>query len=271
MRRVGLVRQLIRLAPVGHGRRGRAEVLAVGAETLLRRALSRTLSPERPRFVTLDLGGRPYRTAVREFSDLDVAMHILCERVYDVELEPPPEVVLDLGSNIGLSVLWFRHRFPAATIVAVEPDPRAFALLARNVAGLHRTHLLHAAVAGEPGRRTLALAGATVSSALGDRGGMGVQVDVVTIESIVQRFDLPRIDLVKIDVEGAEWEALSAWSGVGEPAAIVGEFHPDALPVPLERILSLLGGYVIEPRGRDGGDHFEFVATRRGSALREDQ
>jgi FkbM family methyltransferase len=265
--RARLLRQLVAIMPVGHGLRGRVGVLAVGAETLLRRAVRRPLRPEGPRFVTLDVEGRPCRVAVREFSDLDVARHVLRDRVYDVALDVPPEVVLDLGSNIGLSVLWFRHRFPSATIVAVEPDPRAVALLERNAGALPRTHLLHAAVTGSPGPRRLVLADATVSSALGESGDAGVEVEGVTIAALMRRFGLSRVDLLKIDIEGAEWEVLSDWTSGPRPAAVVGEFHPAALPVPLEDMLRVLDGYEIVPRDRSTEGHFEFVARRRGSAL----
>jgi FkbM family methyltransferase len=243
-------------------------VLAVGAETLLRRAVRRPLGPAGPRFVSLDVEGRPCRVAVREFSDLDVARHVLRDRVYDVALDVPPEVVLDLGSNIGLSVLWFRHRFPSATIVAVEPDPRAVALLERNAGALPRTHVLHAAVTGRPGPRRLLLADATVSSALGESGDAGVEVEGITIEGLMRRFGLSRVDLIKIDIEGAEWEVLSGWTGGPRPAAVVGEFHPRALPVRLDDMLRVLDGYEIVPRERSTEGHFEFVA-RRESALGE--
>src|SRR5205085_6344363 len=47
-----------------------------------------------------------------------------------------PEVILDIGSNIGSSILFFRDQFPAATIYGFEPHPETFQVLQRNVGAL---------------------------------------------------------------------------------------------------------------------------------------
>src|SRR6266480_4789441 len=47
-----------------------------------------------------------------------------------------PEVILDIGSNIGTSILFFRERFPTAKIYGFEPHPETFRILEKNVAGL---------------------------------------------------------------------------------------------------------------------------------------
>src|SRR5262249_30898338 len=41
--------------------------------------------------------------------------------------------VVDIGANVGLSAMWFSKNYPKSRIVAVEPSPVAFALLAQNV------------------------------------------------------------------------------------------------------------------------------------------
>ena len=56
--------------------------------------------------------------------------------------------ILDCGSHIGLSVAWFKRRFPKAQIIAFEPDPDSFRLLQTNVAvnGFQNVELLNVAV-----------------------------------------------------------------------------------------------------------------------------
>src|SRR5687767_12519644 len=58
--------------------------------------------------------------------------------------------ILDCGSNIGMSVLYFKFMYPSAEIVAFEPDPDAFACLSENVREnrLEGVRLVNKAVAG---------------------------------------------------------------------------------------------------------------------------
>jgi FkbM family methyltransferase len=56
-------------------------------------------------------------------------------------------LVIDCGANIGLSTLYFLTRFPNAHLIAIEPDPDNFKMLAGNTAGFSgRKTLLQAAV-----------------------------------------------------------------------------------------------------------------------------
>ena len=81
-------------------------------------------------------------------------------------LVPEPRVVVDLGSNIGLSILFFRLRFPDAEIYGVEPDPTAFDLLQRNVGGLGGVTVRQAAVGDHGGAATFWSAPGAVASSL---------------------------------------------------------------------------------------------------------
>src|SRR6266404_4480374 len=47
-----------------------------------------------------------------------------------------PKIILDIGSNIGASILYFREKFPDAKIFGFEPHPDTFRVLQKNVEGL---------------------------------------------------------------------------------------------------------------------------------------
>ena len=57
--------------------------------------------------------------------------HEVVERdVYKLQsLVFPPEVIFDIGANLGIYTLYAHRRFPRATVVAVEPHPANFAFL----------------------------------------------------------------------------------------------------------------------------------------------
>ena len=53
----------------------------------------------------------------------DLYEDIFINRVYEFEASRPDPRIIDCGSNIGMSVLYFKHVYPEARIVGFEPDP----------------------------------------------------------------------------------------------------------------------------------------------------
>jgi FkbM family methyltransferase len=119
--------------------------------------------------------------------------------------------VLDIGANIGAFSLWAAHRWPGCTINAYEPNPATFALLERSTRSYQMIRCHNAAVypSGNPdeafffrgvgdGQAGLVeeLAGTFGSEAI----GKGEQIRV----PVLHPGELPRADVIKIDVEGAE-------------------------------------------------------------------
>lgn len=67
-------------------------------------------------------------------SDVSAFVQVFADGEYDFSTERPPTAVLDGGANVGCAAVYFAHRWPAARIVAVEPDRQNFDLLVRDFA-----------------------------------------------------------------------------------------------------------------------------------------
>jgi FkbM family methyltransferase len=130
---------------------------------------------------------------------------------YYFEARSDTPTILDCGSNIGMSILFFKALYPKATIVGFEPGSATFAALEKNVQAnrLQDVTLHRAAVGGEDKPVSFfetSAAGSLTASVEPERGTEGqTVVDQVRLSRFIDR----RIDLLKLDVEGAEFAVLS--------------------------------------------------------------
>jgi FkbM family methyltransferase len=216
----------------------------------IRFALNELLPARRVRRYTV----RRSRQAVfvrHPVADAWVVHEVFNRRVY----EPPPAVgralagassprIVDLGAHVGAATLFFLQRFPAATVLALEPDPQNAALLRRTIEanGLHGQCELRQAAAGvAAGNATIE--GFSLLAHLA-RDGSEEAVDQLPVlrkyqagadSAPVEVVDVvPLIggaDLVKMDIEGSEWPILEdprfRASGI---SAVVVEYHPQGAP-----------------------------------------
>ena len=205
------------------------------------------MSERTPRLTPGEIALGPY--SVR-YSDLLT----LCPQWHDIfvlgslafeTMDPAPRI-LDCGANVGLASLFYKRRYPAARITAFEADPAIAALLAHNVRanGAADVEVVAAAVWTEAGAIAFQADGAdggAVASLGGGRAGAAVRVPAIRL---ADRLAHERIDLLKLDIEGAEAAVLTDCAGVLENVnAILLEVHeldPDRRRCP--DLLQLLAG-----------------------------
>jgi len=131
----------------------------------------------------------------------------------------PGMVFVDAGANEGLfTVLAARAVDPGGLVVAVEPSPRERARLRRNVArnGLAVVRVREEALADAPGKAVLRVADLehagqnTLGSFVYDgvHEATSVPVDCITLDQLIEEEAIDRVDVLKIDVEGAEMKVL---------------------------------------------------------------
>jgi FkbM family methyltransferase len=137
---------------------------------------------------------------------------IFNRRIYDFSSRRPDPFILDCGSNIGMSILYFKHVYPAARIIGFEPDPAIFPLLEENVTSnrLSDVRLVRAAVAGRAGNMTFNSDGKCESCLAEHRSSDAPgweRVDVACVR--LRDYLTEQVDFLKMNIEGAEWESLA--------------------------------------------------------------
>ncbi|HET7468585.1 MAG TPA: FkbM family methyltransferase [Gemmatimonadales bacterium] len=163
-----------------------------------------------------------------------LSREIFEEGEYWFSCERADPTILDCGSHIGLSIAWFKHRFPRARITAFEPDPETFQLLQTNVAvnRFDDVELLNLAVAAERGAARfygefgVAAPMASAHSLRHDwgtqRSGQSIVVNTVPLSDYITG----PVDYLKVDIEGAEIEVMaSVQSRLHLVRALGLEFH----------------------------------------------
>jgi FkbM family methyltransferase len=132
--------------------------------------------------------------------------------------------VVDLGANIGLTSVYLARRHHAHFIVAIEPVAANAALARRNLAlnGI-KAEVIEAVVGPQEG---VAYFRDAQASNVGHLADDGRQVAALNITTILSRVPTATVDLVKIDIEGAEDKLLSGdCSWLRRVSALMIEFH----------------------------------------------
>jgi FkbM family methyltransferase len=127
---------------------------------------------------------------------------------YNVSSEPPVETIIDLGANVGLSALFFTTKYPNAKVIAVEPEKHNYEQLVKNVAGFSNVYALKNAIWYE--NKELDIydgGGGEYAFNIVEANGASVgKTTCITINDIVEKYNLKKIDILKVDIEGAEKE-----------------------------------------------------------------
>jgi FkbM family methyltransferase len=162
---------------------------------------------------------------------LATAKEIFLKQEYSWAIQRLPDspIVVDVGANIGLASRYFLHHRPRAKILAVEAMPDTFEVTQKNlgipgIAGQCR--VINAAIWSNDGEVSIRLpsTGAYSRAAVGAEGDIVVQAS--RLDTILKKEDVRRVDLLKVDIEGAEVEMFrSADDWLTKIIALAIEFH----------------------------------------------
>ena len=155
--------------------------------------------------------------------EVQLAIELLEERR---ETHGDGVVVVDVGANVGVhAVTWATHLTGWGEVIAIEPQERLFYALAGNLAlaNAFNARAIWAAVGREKGRLEIPRLDYTRAGSYGSLElkfdervefiGQAVSYEAADLDSVLQvaidDFELPRLDLLKIDVERMELEVLA--------------------------------------------------------------
>ena len=186
---------------------------------------------------------REFRGRTFEFVETPTAPELIEEifndnyKMFEKEIDiRPGDIILDIGANEGIFAVLMGKMFPEAQIFAYEPVPRTFDTLLLNIQHneAYNVNAYQFGVGG-PGVSLAVLivskdfsGGSTAWCTYNSEHHDMVNVHLVTLDSIFERHAIERCRLLKMDIEGMEYDALYPTSMLPRVDFMVMEVHMNA-------------------------------------------
>lgn len=161
------------------------------------------------KYISINLLGLSHPIYLRSKTyDTNIFYQIFINEELGIKFENEINTILDLGGNIGLATLFLLRKFPLATFVTVEPENYNFKVLLKNTCNYKNIQCLKAGVFSkncnlflvdlEEGEASYQIVEDPKSFKILDK------INCVNIDFIKEKFNLKKIDLIKMDIEGSE-------------------------------------------------------------------
>ncbi len=186
--------------------------------------------------IELNLNDIKYPISLRGIkNDMLVFYEVFVLEGYKLKLDFEPSVIIDGGANIGLTTVFFKNQFPDAKVITIEPDKANFETLEKNLGYYSNVHninsgLLHknslVKITDKYGFGKSGLVTEEYNEELNNDDKNDV-LKTITMNDIVNDFNIKRIDILKIDIETSEKylfsENYSNWLSITK--VIIIELH----------------------------------------------
>ena len=256
-----ILTRLCQVAASSHGIRARVQTLVVSVALLLRRYAR--LRPRRSHPVTV----ADHRFLVRDHTEVLGLWEVFVAECYEHdELPRTASVVIDLGCSVGGALVWFTRRFPTARVIGVEADPITAGLARMNTEGYGSVLVENAAVTAVDGAsvRFRRVPNRSWGSSLTAESGETVEVRSTSVQGLIARHMLQGVDILKVDIEGAEHSALANAAALRGVGFVVGEYHPSRTHGWSDFTRPLAKQFRFDPPpDHDSDAPIDFVAVRR--------
>lgn len=180
-----------------------------------------------------------------EFSDLSVLDEIFNHNPYlPLHFTSQPEIIFDLGSNVGFSALYFHARFPNAKIFCFEPDPNNFSRLINNTKKIPSIKCFPLGISGKSEKKIFYQSPLFHSrNSIFSRNTQDKKIEItcITLKDAFELTNVNTINLLKFDIEGSEFEMFDSFREFNKIEIITGELHPSLWKkATLESMLQIL-------------------------------
>ena len=160
---------------------------------------------------------------------------------YRIATVNSPKIIFDVGAQFGLTSLYFSCLFPCARIYSFEPSSDNFRFLSINARQRQNITPLNYGLYSDTTKLRLYLADRGGRNSVVKRQVRHEIVHVKALDDVIRALSVPYIDILKVDVEGAEEAIFEATTSLDRIGIVIGELHLDVINK--DRVLDRLTPY----------------------------
>lgn len=156
---------------------------------------------------------------------------IIQNKNYEVDLKKDKPIILDVGFNLGFFTLYMKHKFPNAIIYAFEPTPETYKFGKENVEqnNLKDVHIFNKGILSKDKKMKFWVRGSGAGDSIFKKEGHHeITCTFVNFNKVLAKTGAP--DILKLDIEGAEYELLEHSNKLFDAKHLLIEFHEDFKP-----------------------------------------
>ncbi len=203
----------------------------------------------RESLVKLQVKGVPQPVLCRPTdSDIRSLLQVFGRQETRVDIHPPPRSIIDGGANVGYASISFAIQYPEAIILAIEPGPTNASLARENLRPYHNTRVIqggiwsHDSYLAFENPQALSWAFRTREVSSPEEGA----IESHTLDTYAEQFGMGQVDLIKLDIEGAEEQVFrdGAPACLAQTRVVIVEIHNPEARIAIDNALIPLGFHV---------------------------
>lgn len=157
---------------------------------------------------SIQIAGKKMEVSMRTYKgDILIFYEIFWKKVYKTPTGffTPPKTIIDLGGHVGFTSIFYALEYPNAKIYSVEASRENFNLLKENVSQFENIIPINKAIYPTDGEVLFDESGYSYNTKIGSEGK---PIESISVNTLLKVHNIQKIDLIKIDIEGAEIELL---------------------------------------------------------------
>lgn len=146
----------------------------------------------------------------RNTSDVTLFHEIFLNNEYNLNFIKEAQVVVDAGANVGLFALKIKNQLPDVKIICIEPDMDNFKMLQKNLSPYKNVILVNAALwSHETKLKIYDKYNFGKYGMVVEEDDINGKINAVSLDTLIKKFSLKQIDVLKIDIETSEKKLFS--------------------------------------------------------------
>ena len=137
-------------------------------------------------------------------SDYNTFFQVITSKGYKLPVSIEPTTIIDCGANIGLTTVYYKNLYPNSQIIAIEPEKSNYDLLTKNTDKFDNVTCIQRGIWNKSCYLKIKNESAEKWAFQLEETDEKTDISALSITDIIKQYNLKKIDVLKIDIEGTE-------------------------------------------------------------------